>query len=57
MTTRTELENLGITKKDLVDLLTLSLPELTLTDLEFLIINVEYELQYRADNNILDEGL
>jgi len=50
------LNQLGLTKKEVVDLVTIIISELSLIDLEYLLMNIELEIQYREDSKSLEDN-
>ena len=55
MNSRAILELYGLNHRELLNLVISLMPELSLEDLDLLLIQVEMEIQYREDNNLLDE--
>jgi len=55
MNSRAILELYGLNRRELLNLVISLMPELSLEDLDLLLIQVEMEIQYREDNNLLDE--
>lgn len=49
MNSRTVLENYGLTTGDLVTLITYTLQDMTLTDLQYMLMHIELEIEYRED--------
>jgi hypothetical protein len=55
MNTRQILENLGLSKQDVIDLVVQLTPDFTLDELEFIQMQVDMEFIYREDHNMLGD--
>jgi len=56
MNSRQILQEVGLSQKDLVDLLIYTLPDLSLVELDYILMNVESEFDFREQAGLLDEG-
>ena len=50
------LEAYGMNKLEVVNLLVHILPELSLEELDYILMNVEQEFDYREQNGLIDDG-
>lgn len=55
MQSRQILDSLGLSKKDLIDLSTQTMADWSLDDLQYLMLHIEMEINYREDMGLLDE--
>ena len=56
MNSRQVLEAYGMNKLEVVNLLVHILPELSLEELDYILMNVEQEFDYREQNGLIDDG-